>query len=82
MLNIMHYSWSILDRQAFQGRILVGCQRDKMRGVLGPKYGAADFVKFTFSKKAMKIDKIFTVDLMFTTQRQIDGEGFINFCLS
>ena len=40
MLNIMHYSWSILDRQAFQGRILVGCQRDKMRGVLGPKYGA------------------------------------------
>ena len=40
MLNIMHYSWSILDRQAFQGRILAGCQRDKMRGVLGPKYGA------------------------------------------
>ena len=37
-------------------------------------------LKFTFSEKATKIDKIFTVDLTFTTQRQIDGEDFINFC--
>ena len=33
-----------------------------------------------FFKKATKNDEIFTVDLMFTTKRQIDGEDFINFC--
>ena len=32
------------------------------------------------SKKATKIDKIFTVDLMFTTYCQIDGDDFVNFC--
>ena len=32
------------------------------------------------SKKATKIDEIFTVDLTFTTQYQIDGEDFIDFC--
>ena len=32
------------------------------------------------SKKAKKIDKIFTVDLMVTTYSQIDGEDFINSC--
>ena len=37
-------------------------------------------LKFIFSKKATKIDKIFTVDLMHTTYRQINGEDFINFC--
>ena len=43
-------------------------------------YTAERLVKFIFSKKATKIDKIFTVDLTFATQRQIDGEDFINFC--
>ena len=37
-------------------------------------------IKSIFSKKDTKIDKIFTVDLTFTTQRQIDGEDFIIFC--
>ena len=37
-------------------------------------------IKFIFSKKDTKIDKIFTVNLTFTTQRQIDGEDFIIFC--
>ena len=37
-------------------------------------------IKFMFSKKATKIDKIFTVDLMVTTYCQIDGEDFVNFC--
>ena len=32
-------------------------------------------VKFIFSKKATKIDEIFTVALTFTTLRQINGEG-------
>ena len=36
-------------------------------------------LKLIFSKKATKIDKIFTVDLTFTTYRQIDGEDFIIF---
>ena len=33
-----------------------------------------------FSKKAAKIDEIFTVDLTVTTFCQIDGEDFVNFC--
>ena len=33
-----------------------------------------------FSKKATKMDEIFTVDLTVTTYCQIDGEIFINFC--
>ena len=32
-----------------------------------------------FSKKATKIDEIFTANLTFTTLRQIDGEDFIFF---
>ena len=37
-------------------------------------------VKFMFSKKATKINEIFTVDLTFCSERQIDGEDFVNFC--
>ena len=37
-------------------------------------------VKFTFSKKATKIDAIFTVDLTLCSKFQIDGEDFVNFC--
>ena len=33
-----------------------------------------------FSKKATKINEIFTVDLTITTYCQIDGEDFVNFC--
>ena len=33
-----------------------------------------------FSKKATKIDEIFTVDLTVTTYFQIDSEDFVNFC--
>ena len=32
-----------------------------------------------FSKKATKIDKIFTDDLTLCSKRQIDGEDFVNF---
>ena len=38
------------------------------------------WVKFTFSKKATKIDRIFTVDLTSCSKCQIDGEDFVNFC--
>ena len=41
--------------------------------------GKEDFVKFLFSKKATKIDKIFTVDLTLFSKCQIDGEDFVNF---
>ena len=37
-------------------------------------------LKFMFSKKATKIDEIFSVDLTVTTYCQIDGEDFVNFC--
>ena len=33
-----------------------------------------------FSKKATKIEEIFTVNLTVTTYCQIDGEDFVNFC--
>ena len=33
-----------------------------------------------FSKKATKIDKIFTADLTLCSKCQIDGEDFVNFC--
>ena len=32
-----------------------------------------------FSKKATKIDEIFTIDLTLCRKRQIDGEDFFNF---
>ena len=37
-------------------------------------------VKFMFSKKATKINEIFTVDLTVTSYCQIDGEDFDNLC--
>ena len=37
-------------------------------------------VKFMFSKKATKIDEIFTIDLTLCSKCQIDGEHFVNFC--
>jgi hypothetical protein len=33
-----------------------------------------------FSKKAKKIEKIFTVDLTLCSKCQINGEDFVNFC--
>ena len=36
-------------------------------------------VKFVFSKKATKIDEIFTFDLTLCSKYQIDGEDFANF---
>ena len=44
------------------------------------KSGLEFSLKFVFSKKATKNDKIFTVDLTLTTLCQIDGEDFVNFC--
>ena len=39
------------------------------------------FLKFMFSKKATKIEKIFNVDLtLILSKRQIDGENLVNFC--
>ena len=36
-------------------------------------------LKFMFSKKATKIDEIFTVDLTLFSKCQIEGEDFVNF---
>ena len=35
-------------------------------------------LKFIFSKKATKIDKIFTVDFTLCSKHQMDGEDFVN----
>ena len=37
-------------------------------------------LKFVFSRKATKIDKIFNVNLTVCSKCQIDGEDFVNFC--
>ena len=37
-------------------------------------------LKFMFSKKATKIDKIFTIDLTLCSKCQIDSEDFVKFC--
>ena len=37
-------------------------------------------IKFVFSKKATKIDKIFTIDLTICGKCQIDQEDFVKFC--
>ena len=37
-------------------------------------------IKFMFSKKATKIDEIFTVDLTLCSKCQINGEDFVIFC--
>ena len=42
-------------------------------------YKVFGHVKFMFSKKATKIDEIFTVDLTVTTYCQIDDEDFVSF---
>ena len=37
-------------------------------------------LKFMFSKKATKFDKIFTIDLTLCSKCQIGGEDFVYFC--
>ena len=37
-------------------------------------------IKFMFSKKATKIDEIFTINLTLCSQCQIEGEDLVNFC--
>ena len=37
-------------------------------------------LKFMFSKKATRTDKIFTAELTLYSKCQIDGEDFVNFC--
>ena len=47
---------------------------------LNKNHFSGTYMKFKFSKKATKINKIFTVDLEFCSKRQINGEDFIDFC--
>ena len=51
--------------------------RDPMLVPMFQKYLVT--LKFMFSKKAIKIDEIFTVDLAICSKCQIDGEDFVNF---
>ena len=45
-----------------------------------PLFYEQNWVKFMFSKKATKIDKIFTINLTLCSKPQINGEDFVNFC--
>ena len=44
------------------------------------KFYVKNLVKFMFSKKATKIDEIFTIDLTLCSKCQIDGEDFKDSC--
>ena len=47
------------------------------------KSGTSELIfhlKFMFSKKATKIDEIFTINLTLCSKCQIDSEDFVNFC--
>ena len=48
--------------------------------IIRVKLGKILTLKFTYSEKATKIDKIFTVDFTVCSNCQIDGEDFVNFC--
>ena len=52
----------------------------RFNGLMNVMYWIREPLKFMFSKKATKIDKIFTVDLTLCSKCQIDGEDFVNFC--
>ena len=68
---------SVVDRASINASISSG-----NRHIHGQGHHAANLsrlVKFMFSKKATKIDKIFPIDLMLCSKRQIDGEDFVNF---
>ena len=43
-------------------------------------YVSNEHLKFMFSKKATKIDEIFTTDLTICSKCQMDDEDFVNFC--
>ena len=64
--------------------LVVSCELKRLGKAIAFNYGFPCFflstVKFMFSKKATKIDKIFNVDLTVTTYCQIDGGDFVNFC--
>ena len=52
----------------------------RVTSILDPIFPCCSGVKFVFSKKATKIEEIFTVDLTLTTKCQIHSEDFVNFC--
>ena len=54
-------------------------KRNQFPTVIGLKTYST-FGKFMFSKKATKIDDIFTVNLTICNECQIDGKDFVNFC--
>ena len=66
--------FSFLPKQGSRKKIFMNFTRFFFSILIGLR------LKFVFSKKATKINEIFTVDLTVTTYCHIDGEGFINFC--
>ena len=53
---------------------------DTTNGKHGRQRLRNNLIKFMFSKKATKIDEIFTFNLTLCSKSQIDGEDFVNFC--
>ena len=51
-----------------------------LSGPFTTMYVSIRIVKFMFSKKATKFEKIFIVDLTLCSKCQIDCEDFVNFC--
>ena len=61
--------------------MLIACRPVEIHGDSGDSFLlTSEQIKFMFSKKATKFDKIFTVDLTLCSKCQIDGEDFVSFC--
>ena len=68
------YVLNIIVKQACLEAFFTTCTKCKLEAM------AIYLVKFVFSKKATRVDEIFTVDLTLITEYQVDGEDFFNFC--
>ena len=63
----------VSDKGVVDHRVSVGALEFQKRGQ------RQSLLKFMFSKKATKIDEIFTNDLTIRSNCQIDGKDFMNF---
>ena len=76
--NQNFYKFLYVDREGILHKYfchIIGCSLSKGWSVWNPTY-----IKFMFSKKATKIDKIFTFNLTVCSNCRINGEDFIIFC--
>ena len=74
-LSVNHISGTKLTASVASAQAMESSNSARLQGADLMVY----MVKFMFSKKATKMDKIFTVDLTLRSKCQIGGEDFVNF---